>query len=190
MIDLTTILKDQFSFDIELINELYKHIIHKTYKKGDHFLEIGQLPRQLGFMEYGCFMYYQLEDGEETAIDFTFENSWNTDLASLNENKPSEMGIVALKNTSTLNLTVESMNELIAFDSKYVIIKSYYVEKTFTTVSKHDRRMLTMNATDRYLDLAKHNPEILKHVPQYYIASYLDITPQSLSRIRKEINIS
>ncbi|MFT6334270.1 MAG: hypothetical protein ACI86M_003879 [Saprospiraceae bacterium] len=84
MTDLNTILKEQFSFDDNLIDELYKRLIHKTYKKGEHFLEIGTKPRNFGFMEYGCFMYNQMKDGIETAIDFTFENSWNTDLASIN----------------------------------------------------------------------------------------------------------
>lgn len=190
MTDLTTILQNQFSLEEELINELYKHLIQKTYEKGDHYLEIGQLPKQLGFIEYGCFMYYQLEDGKETAIDFSFENSWNTDIASINEKRPSEMGIVALKKTSVLNLSLDSMAELIEFNPKYAIVKSYYVEQTFAKVSRHDRRMLTKDATARYLDLAKHNPEILEKAPQYHIASYLGITPQSLSRIRKEINKS
>ncbi|MEM9549422.1 MAG: cyclic nucleotide-binding domain-containing protein [Bacteroidota bacterium] len=190
MTDLTAILKDQFSLEKELIDELYKHLVRKIYNKGDHYLEIGQHPKQLGFMEHGCFMYYKLEDGKETAIDFSFENSWNTDIASINENRPSEMAIVALKKSSLLNLSLESMQELIDFNPKYAVVKSYYVEQTFAKVSRHDQRMLTKDATARYLDLAKHNPEILEKVPQYHIASYLGITPQSLSRIRKEINIA
>lgn len=190
MTDLTTILQNQFSLEEELINELYKHLIQKTYNKGDHYLEIGQHPKQLGFMEFGCFMYYKLEDGKETAIDFSFENSWNTDIASINENRPSEMSIVALKKSSVLNLSLESMQELIDFNPKYAIVKSHYVEQTFAKVSRHDQRMLTKDATDRYLDLAKHNPEILEKVPQYYIASYLGIAPPSLSRIRKKVQIN
>jgi CRP-like cAMP-binding protein len=188
MTDLNTILKDQFSFDDELIDGLYKHLILKTFKKGEHFLEIGSKPKDFGFLEYGCFMYYQMNDGKETAIDFTFENSWNTDIAAVNEDRKSEMGIVALKDSSVLNLTLVSMDELISENAKYLSVKSYYVEKTFASVSRHDRRMLTMNATERYIDLAKHSPEILEKVPQYYIASYLGITPPSLSRIRKEMN--
>ena len=185
--DLTSILQDQFSLEIELIEHLYKRLIRNTYNKGDHFLEIGQYPKLLGFMEFGCFMYYQLEDGKETAIDFSFENSWNTDIASINENRPTEMGIVAIKKTSILNLPLETMNELIEFNPKYAVVKSYYVEQAFAKVSRHDRRMLTKDATARYLDLVKHNPEILEKVPQYYIASYLGIAPPSLSRIRKRI---
>lgn len=105
MVDLSTILKNQFSFDQDLINQLHKHLIHKTYKKGKHFLEIGTHCRNFGFMESGCFMYYQLNDGKETAIDFTFENSWNIDLASVNKGRKSEMGIVSLEDTSILNLS-------------------------------------------------------------------------------------
>jgi len=187
MIDLQEILKHQFSFDEELINILFKKLTRKTYEKGGHFLEIGEYPKQLGFIEFGCFMYYQLVDGKVTAIDFSFENSWNTDIASINENRPTEMGIVALEKTSVLNISLESMDELIQINPIYAIVKNYYVEKTFAKVSRHDRRMLTKDASHRYLDLLVDNPLIIEKVPQYYIASYLGITPQSLSRLRKKI---
>ena len=75
MTDLRAILKDQFSFDDDLINDLYKHLIHKNCKNGEHFLEVGTRCRDFGFMESRCFTYYQLNEGKETAIDFTFENS-------------------------------------------------------------------------------------------------------------------
>lgn len=188
MVDLKTILKNQFKFDEALINKLYEHLEKKVYYKGDYYLKPGQYPRRFGFIESGCFLYYQLEGDKKTAIDFSFENSWNTDLASLNEGRPSEMGIEALKKSTLLNLTADSMFSLIKTNPAFAIVKSHYVEQSFAKVSRHDRRMLTMDATERYLDLFKHNPQILEDVPQYYIASYLGITPQSLSRIRKDLS--
>lgn len=188
MQNLSQVLTERFNIGQAIVDEIYKKLILKTYAKGEHYLPLDKMPTGLGYVEQGGFMFYTIDEGVEKAIDFSFEDSWVTDLVSLNEGSASHMAIVAVEDSTVLQLEA---TDIAMLSDQYPIllkVKNYYVEKSFANVSKHDQRMITMNAKQRYIDLQKHNPKILSMVAQYYVASYLGIAPQSLSRIRKELS--
>ena len=187
MQNLSQVLIEKFKIRQPVVDEIYKYLLLKTYAKGEHYLQLADRPTGLGYVEQGGFMYYTIDDGVEKAIDFSFEDSWVTDLVSLNDDTDSDMAIVAVEDSLVLQLDAK---DIIMLADKYPIIhkvKNFYVEQSFAKVSKHDQRMITMNAKQRYVDLQHNNPDIINKVAQYYVASYLGIAPQSLSRIRKEL---
>ena len=188
MPDLSFILQAEFDFDQKDLNLFYSHLTVKVLKKGDHFLSEGSIPKYFGFIEYGSVVYYQISDGDKIAIDFAFENSWVTDLVSLNEQVPTEMNIEALEETSLLCITKDSLDEILEKLPKLYKVKNHYVERSFAKISAHERRMLSKSAKSRYLDLITQYPHLPERIPQYHLASYLGIKPQSLSRIRNELS--
>lgn len=184
---LTHVLDAIFKLDQHVIKDLFHFLKTKHYKKGEYYLKLDKAPTGLAYVEQGGFMYYTLDKGIEKTIDFSFEDSWVTDLVSLNEGNPSEMAIVAVEDSIVLNLDAKAAHEL---TDKYPIllkVKNHYVEQSFAKVSRHEQRMITMNAKQRYIDLLEKSPKVIDKVAQYYVASYLGIAPQSLSRIRKEL---
>jgi len=187
MPDLSFILQADFDFNQDEIDLFYSHLTVKELKKGEHFLQEGQTPKYFGFIEYGAAVYYQMNDGIKTAIDFEFENSWITDLASLNEQIPSELNIEALEDTSLLVISKDSLDMLTDKIPKLYKVKAHYVERSFARISLHERRMISKTAKVRYLELIEQNPRLPERVPQYLLATYLGIKPQSLSRIRSDI---
>jgi len=165
---------------------LFMDSLNEVYiKKGEHFLTEGQVCRHIGYVKKGLLMYYKITDGNEVPCDFTAENGWVTYLKSFSTNSPSDMSIKALEDTCLLTLSNTRMGELFEVQPKFLALKSYYTERYFISNTQHAANLATLAAKDRYYKFMKENPDLINRVPQYLIAAYLGIRPQSLSRIRK-----
>lgn len=158
----------------------------KVLKKGDHFLEIGRINTSLGFIEKGLAMYYRMVDGEEIPVDFGMEGDWLSYLKSFNDQSPSDMGIKMLEDSTLHGLSFVSLGELFQVQPKFMALKTYYVERSLMDMAQHSANLATLDARARYYKFMQEKPHLINRVPQYYIAAYLGIKPQSLSRIRKE----
>lgn len=158
----------------------------KTISKKHYFLKEGQYCRSVGFVDTGSFIYYELINGEEKICDFAFENDWVTHYKSLLGNIPSEINIRALENAEIYLLDRDKIEVLSETLPKVSIIRSTLAEQYFTKSTQRATNFTTLDAKGRYQALLKDLPFIHQRVPQYYIASYLGIKPQSLSRIRAE----
>ena len=158
----------------------------KAVKKGEHFLEIGKVNSSLGFIEKGLAMYYRIVNEEEIPVDFGIEGDWLSYLKSFNTQEPSDLGIKMLEDTSMHCLSFASLNELFQLQPKFMALKTYYVERSLMDMAQHSANLATLDARDRYYKFMREKPHLINRLPQYYIASYLGIKPQSLSRIRKE----
>jgi CRP-like cAMP-binding protein len=168
--------------EIELFNQSFEL---SEVRKGEYFLKEGQISRHLGYIISGLMMHYKLADGVEIPADFTTENNWVAYLKSFASGTPSDMNIKALEDTQLLLLSGQKMNELFEIQPRFMALRSYYTELSFTRNTEYARSLATLNARDRYYKFMKESPELINRVPQYLIAAYLGIKPQSLSRIRK-----
>jgi CRP/FNR family transcriptional regulator, anaerobic regulatory protein len=157
-----------------------------TISKGEHFLEEGQINRSIAFIEKGLAMYYQIVNGEEVARDFAIEQNWLAYLKSFTNQSVADMNIKVLEDSTLICISYTNLMELFALQPKFVAAKNFYIEKSFVDIVQHNSNLTSLDAKQRYYALMKEKPEIIHRVPQYYIASYLGIKPQSLSRIRKE----
>lgn len=154
-------------------------------KKGEHFLAEGQVCRHIGYIKKGLLMYYKIIDGNEVPCDFATENGWVTYLKSFSTNSLSDMSIKALEDTCLLTLSNTRMGELFDVQPKFLALRSFYTERYFISNTQHAADLATLPAKERYYKFMEENPELISRVPQYLIAAYLGIRPQSLSRIRK-----
>jgi CRP/FNR family transcriptional regulator, anaerobic regulatory protein len=158
----------------------------KSFKKGEHFLREGTVNKSIGYIETGLAMYYRLVNGEEIPVDFAIETNWASDMKSFNAQIPSELNIKMLEDSVLHCLSFQSMLDLFAEQPRLMALKSYYVEQSLADLARHSASLATMDAKRRYEQLVKEKPYLIHRVPQYYIAAYLGIKPQSLSRIRSE----
>jgi CRP/FNR family transcriptional regulator, anaerobic regulatory protein len=173
---------DFSSTDIELfINSFEASFI----PKGEYFLKEGQISRHLGYITSGLTMHYKLNDGIEIPADFTIENEWVAYLKSFTTGTASDMYIKALEDTHLLVLSNTALNALFSVQPKFMALKNYYTEISFIRNTEHAASLAALNAKQRYYKFMKAHPALIQRVPQYYIAAYLGIKPQSLSRLRK-----
>ncbi len=161
--------------------------VTRLKKKEFLFME-GEVAKYVGFVNKGCLRYFRMDEkGEEHIIYFAIEEWWIGDLSSFYSGLPSSFNLQALEPCEMFLYAKESFEtirrEIPAYD-QYVKIR--HAKAT-------DARLETMmsqrtdSAETRYIKLLNSFPDIFQRVPQHYIASYLGIKPQSLSRIRKQM---
>lgn len=158
----------------------------RTVKKGEHFLEAGTVNKVLGYIESGMAMYYRVIEGNEIPVDFGIENDWLAHLQSFNDQSFSDLNIRMLEDTRLHCISFSDFQHLSLLQPGFLLLKNYYVERSFMDIAQHSANLAMLDAKQRYYRLMKEKPHLLERVPQYYIAAYLGIKPQSLSRIRKE----
>jgi len=155
-------------------------------KKNDYFLEQGQICRRVGFVESGLMMYYKVDEGgNQMVCDFAQENNWVTQYESFKNQTASPLSIKSLESSTLKVLSFDQMETLNEeFPSFKIYTRSIVEEEFFKSISRTENLQF-LSAEQRYEQMRSENPTLVNRVPQYYIANYLGIAPQSLSRIRK-----
>jgi CRP-like cAMP-binding protein len=179
-------LEERFEFSGEEIESILICFTNKTINKKDFFLHAEQVSRTIGFVEAGSFIFFQNMDGEEKICDFAFENNWLAQYKSLLSGQPSELSIQAIENSKILLMDMSKMDVLTKQNPKVGLIRTTLAEEYFAKSLQRLSSLTNMDAKTRYQQLLEDVPSIHQRIPQYYIASYLGIKPQSLSRIRAE----
>lgn len=162
---------------------------HKKIRKHQFLLQEGEVCRSIAFVNSGCLRVYTIDHkGAEHIIQFAIEDWWVSDLHSYLSGKPATYNIDALQNSEVLLLDKNSREELLKTVPKMERFFRLLQEANYIATHKRISDSLSTSADERYLEFIKTYPELFEKVPQNQIASYLGITPQSLSRIRKELS--
>jgi CRP-like cAMP-binding protein len=160
----------------------------KHLKKKDHLYKQGEICRSIAFVNKGCLRNYHVDQkGDEQIIYFAIEDWWVADLQSVFQQIPSMFSLQALEDCELL---VSSKSEFERAFEAVPAFEKFYRLKTQIAYTSAQRSVVekTETAEERYIKLLKKSPSILQRVPQHYLASYLGIKPQSLSRIRKKLS--
>lgn len=172
-------------FDQEL-QSFKNHMFSRSFDKKTFLAETGKDCKYVYFILKGaCVSYYVNDKGDKIVIQFALEGNWISDLYSFFSNKPGIYTIETLESVEVLMLNRESFEK--ACDRQIIdrffrkLIQNAYVDLKFRFAKSKSEE-----ASVCYNDFSKQNPELVQRIPQYLIASYLGIKPQSLSRIRKE----
>ncbi len=177
-------LQSNFSFSENEIEKMASCFVSKSLKKKEYFLRAGHYCKNVAFIEKGCFIYYEIIAGEEKVCDFAFENDWITQYNSLLNNTPSQFNICAIENAEILVMDVSKIAALSKSIPKIGMLRTELAENYFIESTKRASQLANLKAEERYETLLNEKPETFQRIPQYHIASYLGIKPQSLSRIR------
>ena len=161
----------------------------KKLRKKQYFLQEGDVCRAIAFVSKGCLRSYSVDDaGAEHVVQFAVEDWWIADLQSYLSGQPSHLAIDALEESELLLLEKSKRDQLLSEVPKFEKFFRLLYERNYVAVNERVACTLMASAEDRYLKFLGTFPQFTQRVPQKDIASYLGITPESLSRIRKEIS--
>ncbi len=157
------------------------------FKKKDFVLQEGQICNKITFVNYGCMRLFYNIEGVENTIQFFFGDSWYTDYASFLTGQPTIENIQALENSEVVQVKKEDLYQLYDVMPIFDRVGRIFAERAYLSVSQLNQMKTNEEPEIRYLNLLKTRPELVQQIPQHYIASYLGIKPETLSRIRKRI---
>jgi len=163
--------------------------VPRKLRKNQFLLREGEVCTSLAFVVKGCLRCYSVDDnGEEHIVQFAIEDWWISDPYSALTREPSEYTIDALEDSELLLLEKSAEQRLLQEIPKFERLFRLLLENRFVANQRRIAATLSTSAEERYLSFLRSYPAIAQRVPQSQIASYLGITPQSLSRIRKGLS--
>lgn len=183
-------LRSSAHFNDGQINQCLGHFKKNTFKKKQFFLKADEICCAKGIVNKGCFRRYVTDQhGKEVIINFAIEDWWIGDLDSFNNQKPTEYNVQALEDSEVLCIQRADHLKLCEIMPEY---KNFHDEKTKRSHYATLKRLTVAQSgspEERYLMLLEQQPYLFQRVPLHYIASYLSIEPESLSRLRKRITL-
>jgi CRP-like cAMP-binding protein len=167
-----------------------QYITLQSFKKKQLFTEAGNVCPYVGFVLTGSVRYYHIKDGADITNYFSFENDFAASYKSFLTGEPASNYIEAMEPSQIILISKTNLDLILANP-----MLAYKIERFGRLIAEHylicceDRlsSFITQSPEERYLKLLETGREILRRMPQHYIANFLGITPVSLSRIRKRI---
>ena len=179
---ITSISSSDWSF---FISKLQRRVITKK----SVFIKVNQIENHISFIESGIVRLFIPKDNPEKEITFgfSFENQFVSAYDSFLTQSPSNYQLQALTETTVLSISYKDLQSVYKSTQIGNLIGRLTAEDLFLIKSKREQDLLNLNAEQRYLKLFEERPELLKSVPLKYISSYIGVTAQALSRIRKRL---
>ena len=172
--------------EIEFFTSLLRS---KSLASGEFLLREGDVCKYQSFVVNGCLKtYYQDENGFEHIIDFSIEEWWADDLYSLLTQTPSKSNIKAIEDTDVLQIGKADLELLYQKIPKFERFFRILFQNAYITQREQINLALSASARERYLSFIKKKPYAEKRFSQKDIASYLGVTPQFLSALKKKLS--
>lgn len=163
-------------------------LFNKRYAKGEFLLREGEIENQLKFIIEGTVrLFTSGNKQEDISLGFASEGTFCSAYASFVMRSPSKIGIEALESVEVLCVSYDDLQMLYSYSHTGERLGRINAEMYLSHKEDREILLLTMSAKERYLDLMNRNPRLFELVKLEHIATFLGITPQSLSRIRKDI---
>lgn len=163
----------------------------RRIKRKQFILQEGDICNQNTFIIEGCFRTYTVDDkGKEHNLQFAVENWWIGDIGSFHSEKPSKLYIEAIENSIILQCKKEDQINLFVKYPKFDRIFRVLAENAMVSMQNRILQNISSTAEERYLDFVQRHPHFFNRISNVQIASFLGVTPEFLSTIRKNISKS
>lgn len=157
-------------------------------RKGEYFVREGTICRTMAFIVEGVMRYVKFEEnGDVTTCYFVSENDFVGDPESFDAQKPSDKNLTAITDCMLATISYEGWQRLSKDFARFGKINAAIQQTTFMKLLRQQELLLNKDAASKYQNFIESFPHIIQRVPLGYIASYLGIAQQSLSRLRKQI---
>lgn len=169
------------------IDEIYSKFTREIFGKKEYLLQEGQVCRKYYFILNGLVRSFYIDGkGNEKITQFALENWWLTNMESFIKKTPSSVTIQAIEKTTALSIDREELHALFDHHPKLERFFRIITENMLIAIQRRNDVYLQLKSKDRYYDFVTSFPSFTQRVPQYMIASYLEITPEYLSELRKK----
>ncbi|MDR2273568.1 MAG: Crp/Fnr family transcriptional regulator [Sphingobacterium sp.] len=185
---LLQVIEKTVGIDAEEKKLIARLFTEKEYQKGEYFLREGAVCRYVGFIIRGMMRYYINADGEDKTYGFGKELDFVCNNESFIPQKPSVQRIQALENCKLLVISYDNLQLFYQGIKNGERFGRIIIEQVFIQTLQGLNSFYTDSPELRYEKFIKDYPDLLQRIPQYYIASFVGVKPQSLSRIRKRNN--
>ncbi len=184
--DLAAYIRRYIEIDEGQLAHFHSYLTPKKLGKKQYLLRSGQTCKGRYYITKGCLRLYYIDTkGHEQIIHFGIENWWITDYDSLLNGGPSRMNIQAIEPVELLELSENSLSELYLKVPQTERLFRSIMERTYIAIQRRMEYMFSLNSEELYKSFITANPKFVQRVPQYMLASYLGITPEYLSALRK-----
>ncbi|UMB54607.1 Crp/Fnr family transcriptional regulator [Lutibacter sp. A64] len=185
--ELTNFIKKNITVKDEELKIILSYFKLIKKNKNDILLLQGKVSQVSYFVKKGCLRLFFIDDnGKDVTRYIAFENQFATALVSFITNEPAQETIQVVENSELLYITHDDFRHLMKIVPKWKDFYSIYLEKAYVNNSKRLMSFTTLNASERYNQLFKINPNIVKRIPNKIIASYINISQETLSRIKSK----
>ncbi len=186
--EISKFFETEFPLNKDGLKELFSLFKTENFEKGNVILKSDSVERQLRFLNNGIIREYYATEEKDININFYTRPQFITDLLTFKNNSTTKKNQDCL---TQVELLVVDKHKFIELLNKYQCGKSF-VDLSFQKLLKQKELLeynrVTKNSDELYKELLIYKPEWLQVIPQYHIASYLNVTPETLSRIRKRIS--
>ena len=191
----TKFLIDYFNEFLPLTEEEQEFVktvfTERRIRKRQFILHEGDTCDHNTFVVEGCFRMYTVDEkGKEHNLQFAVENWWIGDIGSFHSEEPSKLYIEALENSVVLQIKKVDQLKLFVDYPKFNRIFRVFTENALVSAQRRILQNISSSAEERYLDFLKRYPHLFNRISNVQIASYLGVTPEFLSTIRKKISKS
>ena len=164
-------------------------LVLRVFKKRTIFLKYGAVENHISFIESGVVRLFIPKENPEKEITFgfSFKNQFVSAYDSFLTQTPSAYQLQALTETKILSISYKDLQLVYKHTHIGNLVGRLTAERLFLIKSRREQNLLNLSAEERYLKLFKERPELLKVIPLKYISSYIGVTAQALSRIRKRL---
>jgi CRP-like cAMP-binding protein len=162
-------------------------LTRRFLRKGEYLTVAGEVCNYVSFINCGSLRVFMEVKYQEINKHFFFEHEYASDYSSFLTRKPGQLNIKALEDTELMELSYEKVQKLY---EEFPVWQKYgrlIAEQLFIQVASRSQELLLRTPEEMYIRLIEEQSPIIARIPQHYIASYLGIQPESLSRIRKRI---
>lgn len=170
--------------EIAFVKEIFKE---RRVKKRQFILQEGEICKHNTFVFEGCFRMYLVDDnGKEHNLQFAIENWWVGDIGSFFTDQPSKLNVEAIENSIILQAKKEDQLKLFTDYPKFNQIFRVLAENAMVGLQRRVLLNISSTAEERYIDFLERHPKLFNRISNVQIASYLGVTPEFLSTIRKK----
>lgn len=189
MNELRTFLNQIVSFDQKEMDESLNYFKKLEIKKNDFYIEEGEICKKVAFIEKGLFKLFYVLDGVERVKLFFHENQFVSDYYSFLTQNPSKRPIQAIEDTVVYNISYNDFHKLFDVSKKWERIGRTLAERAYIYSVQRANRSMHDDPETRFITFLQEYPTLIQRVPQYIIASYLNMTPETYSRVKKRIDL-